>query len=195
MPRNLRILFALPGLHRVHRGAEVALEEVARRAARDQRLDITLVGSGPERPDEPYSYRRVSTVAREAFEHFPKFPYVRDHYAWEELFFAPGLLRAYSPRDFDVTVTCGYPYTNWVLRSRRRGNRPAHVFVTQNGDWMVRAVNSEFKHFGCDGLVCTNPDYFERHRETASTRTCSTPQRIAIRPGGRWACRLTGRLY
>jgi glycosyltransferase involved in cell wall biosynthesis len=128
-------------------------------------MEVAVVGSGPRRPGEPYSYRRVSAVAREAFEHFPKFPYVRDHYAWEELFFAPGLLRAYSPRDFDVTVTCGYPYTNWVLRSRRRGNRPAHVFVTQNGDWMVQAGNSEFKHFSCDGLVCTNPEYFQRHRE------------------------------
>jgi glycosyltransferase involved in cell wall biosynthesis len=162
---KLRVLFALPGLHRVNRGAEVVLEEVGRRAARDHGLDVTLIGSGQDRSGEPYEYRQVSSIRRESFEHFPKIPYARDLYAWEELFYAPRLLRAYSPREFDVTLTCGYPYTNWVLRSRRRGGRPRHIFVTQNGDWMVQARNSEFKHFGCDGLICTNPEYFERHRE------------------------------
>jgi glycosyltransferase involved in cell wall biosynthesis len=48
---------------------------------------------------------------------------------------------------------------------RRQHDLPRHVFVTQNGDWMVRGKNWEFKHFGCDGLVCTNPEYYERHRE------------------------------
>jgi glycosyltransferase involved in cell wall biosynthesis len=162
----LRILFALPGLHRVNRGAEVALEEVARRAARDHGFDVTVVGSGAARPDEPYDYRQVACVHRESFEHFPRIPYARDPYAWEELTFAPGLLRAYSPREFDLTVTCGYPYTNWILRSRRQDtNRPAHVFVTQNGDWMVQARNAEFKHFNCDALVCTNQQYYERHKD------------------------------
>jgi glycosyltransferase involved in cell wall biosynthesis len=43
--------------------------------------------------------------------------------------------------------------------------RPRHVFITQNGDWMVQARNAEFKHFSCDGLVCTNPEYFDRHKD------------------------------
>jgi glycosyltransferase involved in cell wall biosynthesis len=85
---------------------------------------------------------------------------------YEEFTFAPGLLRAYKPSDYDVTVTCGYPYTNWVLRARHSGgNRPRHVFVTQNGDWMIRARNREYRYFGCDGLVCTNPEFYERHRQ------------------------------
>ena len=58
--------------------------------------------------------------------------------------------------EFDVTVTCGYPYTNWARRARRRGRLPRHVFVTQNGDWMVHAKQCEYRFFSCDGLVCTN---------------------------------------
>jgi glycosyltransferase involved in cell wall biosynthesis len=91
---------------------------------------------------------------------------VRDHYAWEELAYAPSLYRNFRPCDYDVTVTCGYPYTNWILRSgRKKSCRPAHIFITQNGDWMVRSTNWEFKYFGCDGLICTNPEYFERHKK------------------------------
>lgn len=163
----LRVLFALPGLHRVNRGAEVVMEEVARRAAIEQGLDVSMIGSGPPRAGQPYRYRQVPCVRREFFERFPRIPYLRDHYAWEELSFAPGLLRAFSPNAVDLTVTCGYPYSNWVLRSRRRGGgrRPAHVFVTQNGDWMVQAKNWEYKHFSCDGLVCTNPEYYDRHKD------------------------------
>jgi glycosyltransferase involved in cell wall biosynthesis len=39
------------------------------------------------------------------------------------------------------------------------------VFVTQNGDWPAFSDNAEFRFFACDGLVCTNPDYFERNGE------------------------------
>jgi glycosyltransferase involved in cell wall biosynthesis len=39
------------------------------------------------------------------------------------------------------------------------------VFITQNGDWPAFSDDSEFRLFGCDGLVCTNPDYLERNRE------------------------------
>ena len=68
--------------------------------------------------------------------------------------------------DADVTVTCGYPYTNWVLRSPVPGRRrPAHVFVTQNGDWPARERGGEYRFSSCDGLVCTNPVFFERNRE------------------------------
>jgi glycosyltransferase involved in cell wall biosynthesis len=161
----LRVLFALPGLHRVVRGAEVAFEEVARCIARIPGFEVTLIGSGPSRLDEPYDYVQTQCIARERFEKFPSIPYLRDHYGYEELSFAPGLLRTFSPDEFDVTVTCGYPYTNWVLRSRRDDRRPRHIFVTQNGDWMVRSQSWEYKHFGCDGLICTNPDYFRSHRD------------------------------
>ncbi len=161
------MLFALPGLHRVNRGAEVVMEEVARRAAGDPAFDVTLAGSGAARAGEPYRFLKLRGVRREWFEKFPKLPYVRDHYMWEELAHAPSLYWNFRPAEYDVTVTCGYPYSNWILRRGRKGGpRPAHVFITQNGDWMVRARNWEYKRFGCDGLVCTNPEYYERHKGT-----------------------------
>jgi glycosyltransferase involved in cell wall biosynthesis len=164
-PKTLRVAFALSGLHRVTRGAEVAFEEVSKEIARRAGMDVTLIGSGPSRPDMPYHYKRARCISRKFFEHWPRLPYVRDHYSYEELSFVPGLWRAFSPKDFDVTVTCGYPYTNWVLRTGRGGHRPKHVYVTQNGDWMVHSRDWEYRHFSCDGLICTNPEYFERHRD------------------------------
>jgi glycosyltransferase involved in cell wall biosynthesis len=164
----VRVLFALPGMHRVTRGAEVALEELAGQIARRPGFEVTVIGSGPDRPEAPYRYRRASCIPRERFERWPRVPYLRDHYAYEELSFAPGLRRAFVPRDFDITVTCGFPYTSWVLRAgsggARAGHRPMHVYVTQNGDWMVHAGNWEYRYFSCDALVCTNPEYFERNR-------------------------------
>jgi glycosyltransferase involved in cell wall biosynthesis len=163
---KLRVLFSLPGLHRVNRGAEVVMEEVAARVAAEGRFDVTVFGGGPARSDQPYRYRKLRGVPREWFEEFPKLPYVRDHYMWEELAYAPSLYSNFRPREFDVTVTCGYPYSNMLLRRGRKGTRrPAHVFITQNGDWMVQARNAEYKHFACDGLICTNPEYYERHKD------------------------------
>jgi glycosyltransferase involved in cell wall biosynthesis len=163
--RTRRVLFALCGLHRVVRGAEVAFEEVSRQIAMRPGFDVTLIGSGEARPDTGYRYLRAGCVRRERFEGWPSLPGLRDHYGYEELSFAPGLLRTYSPAEFDVTVTCSYPYTNWILRSRRGVGGPKHVFVTQNGDGMVRNRNWEYRYFGCDGLVCTNPEYFEAYRD------------------------------
>ena len=160
----MRILFALSGLHRVNRGAEVAFLAVAQELAKagDQ---VTLIGSGPEIPGRPYRYIQVGAVPRERFEGFPKLPALRADTGWEELTFAAGLLRAFRPRDFDVTVTCAYPFTNWVLRRRAGGRRPPHIFVTQNGDWPAYSDEAEFRFFGCEGLVCINPDYLERNRK------------------------------
>ncbi|WP_230206793.1 glycosyltransferase [Novosphingobium sp. Gsoil 351] len=36
--------------------------------------------------------------------------------------------------------------------------------MTQNGDWPATANRFEYRLFGCDGLVCTNPDFFEHNR-------------------------------
>ena len=162
---SVRVLFALSGLHRVTRGAEVAFEELAKQVARQPGFDVTVIGSGPDRPEMPYRYRRARCIPRERFERWPRVPYLRDHYAYEELSFVPGLRRAYAPRDFDITVTAGFPYTNWVLRSGDAKHRPLHVYVTQNGDWMVHADNWEYRYFSCDALVCTNPEYFERNQD------------------------------
>lgn len=160
----MRILFALPGLHRYERGAEVALLALADRLAR-RGEDVTLIGSGESRPGTPYRFVHAGSIRRERLERMPKFPPLRSETAWEEASFAPNLLRVYRPSDYDLTFTCAYPFTNWALRrSGSGGRRPPHVFVTQNGDWPARSDRSEYRYFGCDGLVCTNPDYYEANR-------------------------------
>ncbi|MCA1653827.1 MAG: glycosyltransferase family 4 protein [Sphingomicrobium sp.] len=161
----MRILFALPGLHAVHRGAEVAFLAVATELAR-MGHEVTLIGSGPVLPDRPYRYLKGSRIVRERFESFPRVPVLRSDTAWEELSFLPSLLRRYRPADYDVTVTCSYPFTNWALRRPSLGRtRPRHIFVTQNGDWPVQSNDSEYRLFGCDGLVCINPDFLERNQD------------------------------
>jgi glycosyltransferase involved in cell wall biosynthesis len=160
----MRILFALPGLHRVDRGAEVAFISVASELAKrgDQ---VTLIGSGPPRADTPYRYLQSSVINRERFERWPRLPVFRTETAWEEASFVPGLLQAYDADDYDLTVTCSYPFTNWILRAVGGRRRPAHVFVTQNGDWPAYSDKAEYRLFGCDGLVCINPDYLERNKQ------------------------------
>jgi glycosyltransferase involved in cell wall biosynthesis len=161
----VRILFALSGLHRVNRGAEIAFLAVAEALAKSGD-EVTLIGSGPEIAGRPYRYIQVGAVARERFENFPKVPALRAETAWEDLTFSAGLLRAYRPQDFDLTVTCAYPFTNWALRRPViGGHRPPHVFVTQNGDWPAFSNDAEYSFFGCEGLVCINPDYEERNRK------------------------------
>jgi glycosyltransferase involved in cell wall biosynthesis len=157
----MRILFALAGLHRVDRGAEIAFMSVASQLARGGD-EVTLIGSGPERPGREYRYIPAPSIPREKFERWPSLPLFRNETAWEEASFVPGLLRAYRPSEYDVTLTCAYPWTNWALR---RPGSPPHVFVTQNGDWPACSNASEYRFFGCDGLICTNPDYFERNRD------------------------------
>ena len=162
--RAVRILFALPGFHRVDRGAEVALLAVASACAQAGDA-VTVMGSGRPRPGTPYRFVHVPSVPRERFERAPTFPVMRGDTVWEEATFAPPLAARFRPHEFDVTVTCSFPFTNWVLRRPvLRGRRPAHVFVTQNGDWPTITDTSEYRWFGCDGLVCTNPDYYERNR-------------------------------
>lgn len=160
----MRILFALAGLHRVDRGAEIAFMSVASQLAR-QGDEVTLIGSGPDRPGQEYRYIQAPSIRRERFERWPSLPVFRNETAWEEATFVPGLLRAYRPADYDVTLTCAYPWTNWALRRPAAGKRPKHVFVTQNGDWPAFSNSTEFRLFDCEGLICTNPEYFERNRK------------------------------
>ena len=165
----MRILFALAGLHRVQRGAEVAFLSIASELASGGD-SVTLIGSGPKLPDRPYNYIQARVIPRERFERFPMLPMLRNESSWEELTFAPGLLRHFRPGDFDVTLTCSFPFTNLLLRRRvPRAKRPAHIFVTQNGDWPAVARKSEYRLFDCDGLVCINPDYQERNKKTFRT--------------------------
>lgn len=161
----MHILFALPGLHRFDRGAEVVFESVAQQIAGRGMHRVTLVGSGNARPDRAYDFIHVSAASRKHFEHWPKLPFLRHEFMYEELTFAARLAALAAVGKADITMTCGYPYTNWALRRPRAGGRPKHVFVTQNGDWPALGKGLEPFFFSCDGLICTNPLYFERNRE------------------------------
>ena len=175
----MRILFVLPGLHRYDRGAEIAFISIADELAKAGD-SVTLIGSGPLRTATPYRFLRASSLARTHFESFPSIPVLRNEYAYEELTFIPSLLCRYRPADYDVTLTASYPFTNWVLRRPAlSGTRPPHVFVTQNGDWPACANNSEYRFFSCEGMVCTNPDYYQRNRDR--WRCCVIPNGVDIR--------------
>ena len=169
----MRLCVALSGLHRIDRGAEVALERVADHVAQAPGCEVTVFGSGPERAGRHYRYVRVPCVPRDRFEKWPRLPLFRDECAYEELTFAWNLGRAFHPGEFDLTLTCGYPHLSWALRRHRRRGRPGHVFVTQNGDWPAWANTREFRFFSCDGLICVNPAHEARNRE-------------------RWPCALVG---
>jgi glycosyltransferase involved in cell wall biosynthesis len=160
----MRIAFALPGFHKVERGAEIALLAVAENLA-VLGHDVTVFGSGQARDDTSYRFQHVPSVPRERFEHFPFFPPVRSEVMWEDMTFASALLAQYRPADFNAVLTCSFPFTQLALRRPTKGKGPLQVFVTQNGDWPARAGNSEYRLFRCDGLVCINPDYFEHNRK------------------------------
>ena len=161
----MRIVFALPGLHRFGRGAEVVFELIAQEIAEAGEHQITLVGSGEPRPDRSYDFIHVPAVSRECFEKWPQAPFLRHQFMYEELTFALGLAAVAAVGDADITMTCSYPYTNWSLRRPRLRKRPRHIFVTQNGDWPALGRGAEARFFSCDGLICTNPLYYERNRE------------------------------
>jgi glycosyltransferase involved in cell wall biosynthesis len=161
----VRIHFFLPGIHRVHRGAEVAIESVATEIAKLGLDEVTVVGSGQPRKDRPYRFQRSGLIPRERFEHFPKFRPFRSEYVNEEATWVFNYMPRYRPSAADITVTCSYPFVNWMLtRWPPFCPRPAHVFVTQNGDWPAYSDDSEYRLFRCDGLVCTNPIYYERNK-------------------------------
>jgi glycosyltransferase involved in cell wall biosynthesis len=170
----VRILFALPGLHRYSRGAELAFISVAKELCKLGE-SVTLIGSGAPEEQAPYRFLQAESIRRERFERFPFFPVLRNECCYEELTFLAPLAWRYRPKDYDITVTCSYPFTNWLLRKPMLGGpRPPHVFVTQNGDWPALAKRSgeksEYRFFGCDGLVCINPDFFERNKDAWNCR-------------------------
>src|SRR4051812_421663 len=70
---GMRILFALPGLHRHNRGAEIAFTAIAGELARAGH-EITLIGSGQPSPEAPYRFLHAASVPRERFAHFPFMP-------------------------------------------------------------------------------------------------------------------------
>ena len=138
----------------MNRGAEVAFESVADEIATRTGMSVTLIGAGPQIAGRHYRFKRAGCLKREIFERWPRLPLLRNECAYEELSFLPGLLRAYDASEYDITVSCGYPFINWALRAARsRRAHPAHVFVTQNGDWPARRRGLEYRPFGCEGLI------------------------------------------
>src|SRR5882672_2037244 len=111
----MRVLFALPGLHRYSRGAETAFIALASELAKAGDA-VTLIGSGQSRPLTPYRFLHAPSLSRECFASFPAMPVFRNECAYEELTFIPAMFRQYRPKDYDVTLTCSYPFTNWMLR-------------------------------------------------------------------------------
>jgi len=117
---------------------------------------VTLIGAGKLRGGMPYRFVRAGCIGREKFESFPALPVFRNEYAYEELTFIPGLLGAYNPSEYDVTVTCSYPFTNWALRRpslrkprprmslshRTETGRPLpinpSIFISGAKDWYVQ---------------------------------------------------------
>lgn len=142
----------------------MAFESIAIELARMPDVEVTLFGSGQARSDRPYEFVHSGCIPRERFERWPSVPVFRSEYVWEELSFVPGWLRNYRSRNFDITVTCSYPFMNWALRAFRSNRSPAHVYVTQNGDHPAATPSREYRFFGCEGLVCTNPEYYERNK-------------------------------
>lgn len=126
--------------------------------------DVTVMGSGPQRRGPRYNFIKVPSIRRERFERFPTAPPLRSETAWEDATFALSMMRVYRPKDHDFVVTCSFPFTHWALRRPARC-KPRQIFVTQNGDWPAFSNDGEFRTFRCDGLVCTNPDYYERNRD------------------------------
>lgn len=161
----------LPGLGRVQRGAETAFLEIARGLASFPDLHVELFGTGTQGPPG-IPLHQIGYVRREFFERWPKLPTLRTGDYYEEFTFVWSLYwsKRYQPRQFDVAIACTYPWVNWYLQHSGRRGGPLQIFVTQNGDWMCRAQNREFKYFRCDGLVCINPEYYERHRERYPTQ-------------------------
>ena len=148
--------------------------------------EVTLIGSGPAAAQANHidTSRRRQAHARE-FERWPSVPTLRNETAWEEATFVPGLLAKYRPDDYDITATCAFPLTQWALRRPVfGGHRPRNVFITQNGDWPALSDKAEFRFFDCDGLVCINPDYFERNRGPLSLRADSQRRRSRPFPSG-----------
>ena len=64
-----------------------------------------------------------------------------------------------------MVVSCSYPWLNWYLQRVNGRKGPLSFYVTQNGDWPCHERKNEGKFFKCDGLVCTNPVYYERNRQ------------------------------
>src|SRR3546814_14831094 len=99
------------------------------------------MGSGEARPAAAYQFRSIASIRRERFEHFPTFTPLRSETAWEDASFVPGLLAAYSPKDYDAGVTCSFPFPHWVLRTPSP-SKLLQIFVSKDGYWTATLSHS-----------------------------------------------------
>ena len=167
-----RIAVMLPGLGRIQRGAETAFLEISRELDNFPDVDVTLFGSGNDVPGT-IPIEVVECRDRKLFERWPKLPVFRSECHYEEATFVRNLWRekAFDPFVFDAVIHCTYPFVNWyVQRAQKKNPDLKSLFVTQNGDWMCRSDDREYRFFKCDGLVTINPDYFEANQDRYNTR-------------------------
>lgn len=163
--KPIRVAMILPGLGRVQRGAETAFLEVASGLNEFNDVEVELFGSSTNVPDD-LTIRAVECTPREKFESFPKFPMFRTECHYEEFSYVGRLWRSseFQPDEFDVTISCTYPWANWFLqRCQRKNTNLKNLFVTQNGDWMCRAGHREYRYFKADGIVAINPEYYQNN--------------------------------
>lgn len=160
-----RLAMLLPGLGRVHRGAETAFIELAKGLSRFDDMEVHLFGGGADVP-AGLRMHTVPIANRENFERYPSMPVLRSAYEYEEFSFISSLILRNRKLlgSFDAALHCSFPFTNWFLRALERRGGPKSIFVTQNGDWPCRAESREYRSFRCTGLVCTKPEFLERHQ-------------------------------
>lgn len=65
-------------------------ESIAQQIALGGEHEITLVGSGEPRSDRDYNFIHVPAASRERFEDWPRLPFLRHEFMYEELTFAAG---------------------------------------------------------------------------------------------------------
>jgi hypothetical protein len=70
----------------------VAFESIAEEIARRGQHRVTLAGSGQPVVGRTYDFCHVPSLYRTHFEHWPKMPFLRSEFMYEDLTFAAGLM-------------------------------------------------------------------------------------------------------
>jgi hypothetical protein len=121
----MRVHFALPGFHRYDQGTETAFNFRRERTCQGrQNADFYRFGASP---GSGARFLPAASSARENFESFPSVPALRNE--CEELALLRDFYRRYRPVEYDVTLTCSYPFTK------------------QNGDWPAYTDASQYLFF------------------------------------------------
>ncbi len=87
----MKVLFAQSGLHRIQRGGEVALMNLAEELAA-LGDEVTVAGQGDDIAGRPYRFIHVPVISRDRFERWPEVPFLRSPYMAEDASFVPGFL-------------------------------------------------------------------------------------------------------